>query len=48
LESTRAQEAVERFGIDRLLGPGHIFRSVEEAIRGLRPKVEDADSSSRV
>jgi SulP family sulfate permease len=35
LESIRAQEAVERFGIDGLLGPGHIFRSVEEAIRAL-------------
>jgi SulP family sulfate permease len=35
LESTRAQDAVVRFGIDAALGPGRIFRSVEEAIRAL-------------
>jgi sulfate permease, SulP family len=35
LESIRAQEAVARFGIDALLGPNRIFRSVEEAIRAL-------------
>jgi MFS superfamily sulfate permease-like transporter len=33
LESTRAQEALARYGIDTMLGPDRIFRSVEEAIR---------------
>ena len=33
LESTRAQEAMVRFGIDALLGPDRQFHSVEEAIR---------------
>ena len=33
LESIRAQNAVARFGIEEMLGPGHMFRSVEEAIR---------------
>jgi SulP family sulfate permease len=35
LESTRAEEAATRFGIDTLLRPGRLFRSVEEAIRAL-------------
>jgi MFS superfamily sulfate permease-like transporter len=38
LESTRAQEAVTRFGIAALLGDDHLTRSVEEAVRGLEPK----------
>ena len=33
LESTRAQDALVRFGIASLLGPDHQFHSVEEAIR---------------
>jgi SulP family sulfate permease len=33
LESLRAQDALERFGISELLGRDHVFRSVEEAIR---------------
>jgi sulfate permease, SulP family len=33
LESIRAQNAMARFGIEEVLGPGHVFRSVEEAIR---------------
>jgi MFS superfamily sulfate permease-like transporter len=33
LESSRAQEAIVRFGIDALLGPNCQFQSVEEAIR---------------
>jgi len=41
LESTRAQDAIERFGIDRLLGPQRIFRTVEEAIRTLRREPEN-------
>jgi SulP family sulfate permease len=33
LESSRAQDAIVRFGIDALLGPDRQFHSVEEAIR---------------
>jgi sulfate permease, SulP family len=33
LESIRAQDAVARFAIEEVLGPNHVFRSVEEAIR---------------
>jgi MFS superfamily sulfate permease-like transporter len=33
LESVRAQAAFDRFGITQLLGPDHVFRSVEDAIR---------------
>jgi MFS superfamily sulfate permease-like transporter len=35
LESNRAQDAMARFGIDALLGPGRSFQSVEEAVRAL-------------
>jgi len=35
LESQRARDALARFGIDRELGPGRTFRSVEDAIRAL-------------
>jgi SulP family sulfate permease len=35
LESVRAQDAMTRFGIDELLGPDHLFQSVEEAIKAL-------------
>jgi MFS superfamily sulfate permease-like transporter len=35
LESVRAQEAMSRFGIRELLGPDHLFQSVEEAIKAL-------------
>jgi SulP family sulfate permease len=38
LESIRAQEAFESFGLVELLGADHIFHSVEEAIRTLGPK----------
>jgi MFS superfamily sulfate permease-like transporter len=33
LESSRAQQAIVRFGIDTLLGPDRQFHSVEEAVR---------------
>jgi sulfate permease, SulP family len=33
LESIRAQEAVNRFGIDAQLGPDRLFHSVDEAMR---------------
>jgi sulfate permease, SulP family len=39
LESDRAQAALSRFGIDTLLGPDHLFRSVEEAISGREAKL---------
>jgi len=44
LESVRAQDAVARFGIEEVLGPNHVFRSVEEAIRAFgRPtRTKDA------
>jgi SulP family sulfate permease len=32
LESSRAQDAIVRFGLDTLLGPNRQFHSVEEAI----------------
>jgi len=38
LESVRAQEAFRCFGLTELLGREHMFHSVEEAIRTLRPK----------
>ncbi len=38
LESTRAQDAFERFGLRRLLGPDHLFHSVEEALNALAPR----------
>ena len=34
LESVRAQEAFQSFGLVELLGADHIFHSVEEAITG--------------
>jgi MFS superfamily sulfate permease-like transporter len=46
LESIRAQDAVARFGIDELLGPGRMFRSVEEAIRALRGETQAKDVSA--
>jgi MFS superfamily sulfate permease-like transporter len=33
LESTRAQDAMTRFGVNALLGTGRQFHSVEEAVR---------------
>lgn len=35
LESARAQEAFARFGLLDLLGPDHLFHSVDEAVRSL-------------
>jgi MFS superfamily sulfate permease-like transporter len=42
LESARAQDAIERSGIERLLGSNHLFQSVEEAIRARGDKAEAA------
>ena len=36
LESERAQQAIERFGIEPMLAKGRLFHSVEEAIRACR------------
>lgn len=38
LESVRAQQGFARFGLDRLIGPDHVFPSVEEAMRALAPE----------
>ena len=35
LESLRAQDALKRFGLDRELGAGRLYRSVEEAVKTL-------------
>ena len=40
LESIRAQQAIERFGIEQLLAARHPFHSVEEAIRAWRGQTE--------
>jgi MFS superfamily sulfate permease-like transporter len=37
LESVRAQEALQRFGITELVGPDYIHRSVAEAVAALLP-----------
>ena len=46
LESIRAQDAMARFGIEDLLGPDHIFRSVEEAIRSFGTATHAKNASS--
>jgi sulfate permease, SulP family len=38
LESVRAQAAMAKFGIDELLGPNHLFHSVQEAVAALGGK----------
>ena len=38
LESVRGEQALERFGILQLLGQGHVFRSVQEAIDAILPE----------
>jgi sulfate permease, SulP family len=45
LESIRAQDAVARFGIENVLGPDHVFRSVEEAIRAFGGPTQAKDAS---
>jgi sulfate permease, SulP family len=37
MESVRARSALGRFGVMDVLGPGHLFRSVHEAIAALAP-----------
>jgi len=41
LESVRAQDLFRRFGVLDQLGPDHLFRSVEDAIRALAPAPSD-------
>jgi SulP family sulfate permease len=38
LESVRAIRAARRTGLIESLGPDHVFRSVEEAVRALGPQ----------
>jgi sulfate permease, SulP family len=38
LESVRAQEALDCFGVTALLGQDHVLHSVDEAIKALGPK----------
>jgi hypothetical protein len=38
LESVRAQEALDCFGVTALLGQDHLFHSVDEAIKALAKK----------
>ena len=45
LESVRAQEALARFGLEGLIGPDHLFHSVEEAVRALAPAGEVTPAS---
>jgi MFS superfamily sulfate permease-like transporter len=45
LESIRAQQAIERFGIEELLAARHPFHSVEEAIRAWRGQFQDTDQN---
>ena len=50
LESVRAMTAFERFGVTDRLGPGHVFDTVEQAIRTLSGKAAaqtGADSVGR-
>jgi MFS superfamily sulfate permease-like transporter len=46
LESIRAQDAIQRFGIDALLGTGHLFHSVEEAIQALADEAQTKDTTA--
>jgi MFS superfamily sulfate permease-like transporter len=46
LESNRAQDAAGRFRLEELLGPGHIFRSVDEAIRAFGGATHGNDATA--
>lgn len=37
VESVRAADALDRFGVRAAIGPGHVFHSVEEAVAALAP-----------
>jgi MFS superfamily sulfate permease-like transporter len=43
LSDPRAQEEAERTGLIAVLGPGRVFRSVEEAVRRIRPDTKAYD-----
>jgi MFS superfamily sulfate permease-like transporter len=47
LVSVRAQAALARFGVLAALGPGHLFQSVDEAIRVLGPAPAAVAAPSR-
>ena len=47
LESVRAQQALSRFGILALIGPDHVFRSVDEAVRALAGPPPDQAPGAR-
>jgi sulfate permease, SulP family len=42
LESVRAQKALHRFGLDKVLRADRLFRSVEEAVKALAPNAQIA------
>jgi sulfate permease, SulP family len=46
LESIRAQDAVAQFRIEEVLGPGHMVRSVEEAIQAFGGATRAKDASA--
>ena len=46
LESVRAQSKLERFGVMDVLGPHHLFHSVQEAIAALAPPAAQAGPQS--
>ncbi|ATQ69524.1 MULTISPECIES: SulP family inorganic anion transporter [Methylosinus] len=43
LESVRAKDALQRFGVMKTLGEGRLFRSVDEATRTLAPEADVID-----
>jgi SulP family sulfate permease len=45
LESVRAQQAIEQFGIAALLGTDHMFHSVDEALRALNGNAQSKGKS---
>lgn len=47
LESVRAQDAFDRFGVKDALGADRLYHSVEEAIRALDPSLPSAPQRSR-
>jgi hypothetical protein len=45
MESEIAQHAAERAGLLTLLGPNHVFRSVEDAIQAFRARSKHQETS---
>lgn len=46
LESVRAQEALQRFGITAMLGPAGVYRSVDETVRALTGERDTSPSAA--